>query len=526
MAKDISFGKFEVGLTAGRVPEGGAEPAGGDLFRIAVLGDFTGRASRGVLETGIKLAGRKPVRVDRDNFDDVMARLGVELHLPVAGSNGGHLVLRFKELDDFRPDRLFPNVEIFQSLRETRRKLNNPATFQETADQMRSWAKASRPEAEEGKASASQAPPPAPDQLLDQILGGARAQTYESSSGGEVNWNALVREIVTPYAVPKADPLQAELVAQVDAATSGLMRAILHHPDFQALEAAWRGLFFLVRRLDTDHDLQLFLLDISRADLIADLADLGDPGGLGAGDELTRSGLYRLLVEQTVGTPGAPLWVLLAGNYTFAPTPSVLTLLGRMAQIACQARAPFVSGITPAVVGCNHLAGTPDPDDWKSPLDSKSREAWNALRRLPEAPYLGLAMPRFLLRLPYGSKTDPIEGFAFDEMAEGSGHETYLWANPAFACAYLLGEAFNQAGWKMRPGLFQNIEGLPVHVYTQDGDQETKPCAEVVLGHRASDIIMDAGVMPLLSMLNQDTVRLAAFRSVAEPAQILAGRWH
>jgi type VI secretion system protein ImpC len=517
MAKDISFGKFEVGLTTGKVPEAGAVPESGAPFRLALLGDFTSRATRGVIETGVKLAGRKPIRVDRDNFDDVMARLGVELHLPVSGGDGA-VVIRFKELDDFRPDRIFQQVGAFASLRETRRKLNNPDTFHETAEQLQLWAQAagSTSASTPAKAHAPLAPPPDPDRLLDQILGESSERTIESRGSGEVNWNAFIRDVVTPYAIPRADPRQAELVAQVDAATSGLMRDILHHPDFQALESAWRSLYFLVRRLDTDRDLQLFLFDIPRADLIADLAEAED---------LERSGLYRLLVEQTVGTPGAPLWAFLAGLYTFAPTPSVLTVLGRMAQIARQARAPFVAGTTAAVVGCNHLAGTPDPDDWKSPLEAKSQAAWNALRRLPEAHFLGLAMPRFLLRLPYGRRTDPIEGFEFDEMPDSPSHEAYLWANPAVACALLMGQAFSEAGWEMRPGLVQNIDGLPVHVYTQDGDQETKPCAEVLLTHRASDLILDAGVMPLVSMQNQDIVRLVAFRSVADPPTTLAGRW-
>src|SRR5207244_7572537 len=123
------------------------------------------------------------------------------------------------------------------------------------------------------------------------------------------DFQAVLRDIVAPFVEPKPDPQRPELVAQVDQAISGQMRALLHHPAFQALEAAWRGLFFLVRRLPTDAKLKLYLLDVSKAELAADL---------GAADDLSASGVYKLLVEQTVKTPGAPPWALVVGHYTFS----------------------------------------------------------------------------------------------------------------------------------------------------------------------------------------------------------------
>jgi type VI secretion system protein ImpC len=511
MAKSLSFGKIDVTLSGG--PAGQAGELGSERpFRIAVLGDFSGRSSRSGPEPVSALASRRPLLVDRDNFDNVLARLGVEVHLPLGDTNAGHIAIRFRELDDFHPDRIVQQVEVFESLRETRAKLANPKTFAAAAAQVRSWAK---PPA---LPSPTASPPPgAPTaaNLLDQILGAPIASHDPAPAPGAINWDTFLHNLVAPFLVPGEDPLQAEMIAHVDAATAALLRAILHHPHFQAVEAAWRSLHFLIRRLNTDEQFKLYVLDITRDDLAADLG----------AEDLRSTSLYKLLVEQTVGTPGGEPWTLLVGNYTFGPDPADVELLGRLAKVARQARAPFLTAANPAILGLRSLAETPDPDDWPREIEPDQLDAWAALRRLPEAASLGLALPRFLLRLPYGKDTDTVEAFPFEELPEGAGHEAYLWGNSAFAWAYLMGETFNRQGWQVRPGTLTEVDRLPLHVYTKDGNTEYKPCAEVILSLRAAEKIMDQGVMPLLSVQNRDSARLAGFRSAADPPQPLAGRW-
>jgi type VI secretion system protein ImpC len=332
----------------------------------------------------------------------------------------------------------------------------------------------------------------------------------------EKDWNAFLRQIVAPHLIPKTNPRQAELVAQLEAAMASQMRVTLHDPTFQAVEAVWRAVFFLVQRLETSAQLQLYLLDVSKAELAADLS---------AAEDLRSTATYRLLVEQSVGTPGGQPWAVLAGNYTFDHSREDVELLGRLAKIARQAEAPFLAAASPQVLGCLSWAETPDPDDWQQPVDPQDRQAWETLRQLPETAYLGLIVPRFLLRLPYGSDTDPTEQFAFEEFAESSGHEEYLWRNPAFVCVYLLAEAFSQYGWDLYPGIIQEIEGLPLHIYKKDGGSLMQPCAEAWLTERAAEHILDKGLMPLLSIRGRDTVRLARFQSLANPVTSLAGRW-
>jgi type VI secretion system protein ImpC len=151
--------------------------------------------------------------------------------------------------------------------------------------------------------------------------------------------------------------------------------------------------------------------------------------------------------------------------------------------------------------------------------------AWVALRRLREASYAGLAVPRFLLRLPYGRKTRPAESFDFEEMNQAPDHEDFLWANPAFVCALLLARSFSDDGWGMRPGTHTEVDGLPLYVYEQDGESELIPCGEVLLTEKSAERILESGLMPLVSLKGQDSVRLVGFQSIADPLRPLAGRW-
>jgi type VI secretion system protein ImpC len=196
-----------------------------------------------------------------------------------------------------------------------------------------------------------------------------------------------------------------------------------------------------------------------------------------------------------------------------------------MAAVARHAGAPFIAAASSPILGCASFAETPEPRGWKPLDDSEAAQSWDALRRLSQANWLALALPRFLLRLPYGKQTESTEAFAFEEFPAEPHHEDYLWGNPALACAYLLGEAFTESGWNLRPGEINEITGLPAHVYRRDGELHLKPCAEALLTEHAAEGILDQGLMPLLSVKGSDSVRLVRFQSIADPAAPLAGRW-
>jgi type VI secretion system protein ImpC len=327
---------------------------------------------------------------------------------------------------------------------------------------------------------------------------------------------AYIRKLVEPHTVPGASADEAALLQVVDEVTAAQMRAILHHPAFQAVEAAWRVLALLVRRLDTDDKIKLCLLDVLFDELATDLKAA----------DLSTSRTYRVLVEQPLGTPGGVPWAVVVGNYTFAPTVADAVLASRLAHLSQAASAPFLAGAHALFLGCASLAATPDPRDWKQGPDPKGSELWQALRQLPQAAYLGLALPRFLVRQPYGAEGSDAECFAFEEMIPEADHEAYLWGNSAFACALLLGQAYEHMGWRLRPGVVEDVDGLPTWVRKVDGDRALLPCGETLLLDRAADALRKRGLIAVQSIQGRDAIRIAQFPSLADPPQPLAGRWH
>jgi type VI secretion system protein ImpC len=518
MPDPITFGKLEFNLVADMDTVASA-PDPQDPFRILIMGDFTGRANRGITSSGSPLANQRPIRVDRDNFDALMGKLGVNLALPVLGPTAPPVVIGFSELEDFHPDHLFDRLEVFQALKDTRASLENPATFAAVAGDLKKTGihaeKTPSPAASKNVPDGK--PEPVSGNLLDEII----AQTPGEQAGtGSIappsEWQSFLREIVRPHLVSDPHPRQVEMIAAVDAAAGELMRLILHHPDFSALEAAWKALYFLVSRLETDALLKLYLLDISKTELAKDLASV---------ESLRSTGLFRLLVEQTLETPGADPWAVLIGNYHFEKRVDDIEFLGRIAKIAKASGAPFIAAASDKMVCRDSLSKTPDPDDWEPAANPAAIQAWLALRKLPEAAYIGLALPRFLLRLPYGANTDPVESFDFEEISSPADHESYLWGNAAFACALLLGQSFSSNGWQLRPGDLLDVSNLPLYLYKAEAESKLLPCAETLLTQRAAEMILDYGLMPLLSFLDQDTVRLARFQAITSPLTRLAGRW-
>lgn len=513
MPKPFDFGG--VNLTAGG-DASGARPSQETPFCIAILGDFSGRANRGI-HAAKAVGKRRAVLIDRDNFNEVLSRSGAEIQLPLG--DRGALHLRFSELEDFHPDSMFQRLDIFAKLREIRGRLQDPSTFQRAAGEL--GLRLGHPEADAKKPDtppevASGVTTVASGSLLDAMIEQTEARVATQrprSSDDEVG--EFARRVVAQHLVNSPDPRQAEVLAVVDRAIGGLMRGVLHNPDFQALEAAWRAVFLLVRQLETGSQLKLFLVDISKQELAEDVSSAGSD------EDRRNTGAYRLLVEQSVETPGAEPWSIIVGNYSFGPAAEDAGLLAGMAKIADRADAVFLAGASPRFLGVVSLADASSPRDWKLP---EKPCGWAELRRLPEAGAVGLALPRFMLRLPYGKETSPLESFEFEEIT-GEPHEDYLWGNGAFAVALLLAQSFSEARWEMRPGQFAEIEKLPLHVYPGDGGSQVKPCAEVVLTEDAVERMVEAGLIPLVSFKGRDVARVARFQSIADPARALVGRW-
>jgi type VI secretion system protein ImpC len=416
-------------------------------FRLLVAGDFSGGAGK----------NRRPIPVDRDNFDEVLALFAPQLRIDAGGPS---VAVSFRELEDFHPDRLLERVESFQGLLNLRSRVSDPAAFRAAAGE-----KAKRDPELAGLSGGD---------LLRRMLGEEPAARPEDP--GQRNWERMIRDISKQYSVPGPDPRQGEWVARTDETIASEMRALLHHRTFQALEAAWRGLYFLVRRVNTGENLKIYIVDLPQ-------------------EELATGDLARALAQES--------WAAAVGLYQFGPKDE--ETLARISALAQEANAPFLAGLAPDVVGLDGV--------------------FEDLRQSLKARWIGLALPRFLLRLPYGAATVETENFAFEEMPATPRHEDYLWGHPALACALLLAQAFERDGWRMRPGQVSEIGGLPAHIYRQDGESVLKPCAEVLLTEAAANLLLDRGLMPLASIKDTDRIRLVRFQSIARPLAPLAGKW-
>jgi type VI secretion system ImpB/VipA family protein len=489
MQYEVSFGRLD------RKPRATTP---GSKFRLALLGDFSGRANAGTLETGDALAKRKPIKVDVDSLDTVIERMGITLNLAL-DEDGGTIEVKLGNIDDFHPDQLVENLELFEQLTTLRRNLGSKAGFDRAAKEVLSW-------------SGEELLPPPPrtargtDIATDRKLSDFARLTGRPGTAemAEASTEDLIRRLIGPFIVPARDARQDQLVARVDEALSAAMRRVLHHPDFQSAEATWRGVEYLVRRIETGAKMEIVLYDVSAEELAADIS---------ATDALDKTGLYGMLAEQpALDAYQGPLSAVI-GLYGFEVTPPHAELLARVAQVAAAAGAPFIAGL--------------GPDPLLTPMHEQHpliQDAWTALQELPAAAYLGLAAPRFLLRMPYGKKTDPIDAFGFEEFTRQGGLSSMLWGHPALVPALLLAESWGQGGSKMKLGAVMGVNDMPYYVYIgPDGEPVALPCTERMYSERQAVQVGSYKVMPLLSIRGRPEIRLGGFASLAGTP--LAGFW-
>ncbi|HZN33114.1 MAG TPA: type VI secretion system contractile sheath large subunit [Pirellulaceae bacterium] len=476
--------------------------AGGkDVFRLAVLGDFSGRASGGQLATGDELAKRKPLAVDVDNLDELVQRMNIKLTLPI-GAEGGAVEIPIASMDDFHPDQLYDNVEAFSALSGLRQRLKTASMFAKAAAEVQSWSGASAAEPEpRPKARGSVVPVNGKLSDFAALIGQPSAKETETPIAD------LLKQIVGPHVVAAKDPKADKLVATVDQAIGQTMQSILHHPDFQALESVWRGLEFLVRRLETGQSLRIVVYDISAEEFAADLS---------ATEDLQETGLYKLLVEQpALDAQQGPITAIVT-NYFLEKTPPHAELLGRMSRLCAAASAPLLAAIGTDVI--KKLK----PEE----IHPLIKESWGALKSMPEAGYLGLTVPRFMLRNPYGAKTDPIDKFDFEEFTPKEGLKGMLYTSGAVLAGLLLAQTYEKAGSvkKISLGGVMSAGDMPYYYYEDaDGDQVALPCTERLLSVDAAAHVSAQRFMPVLAIKGRPEVRLGSFQSVT--GKPLAGLW-
>lgn len=304
------------------------------------------------------------------------------------------------------------------------------------------------------------------------------------------------------------------MIAAIDNRLSDQVNLILHHPDFQKMEGAWRGLHYLVNNTETDEMLKIRVFNISKT-------ELGKTLGKFRGTAWDQSPLFKKVYEAEYGQLGGEPYGCLVGDYYFDHTAPDVALLNDMAQVAAAAHTPFIAGAAPSVMQFQSWQELANPRDLTKIFTSPEYAPWRSLRESDDSRYIGLAMPRFLARLPYGAKTNPVEDFAFEEVTEGGDHSKYAWANSAYAMAVNINRAFKLYGWCTRIRGVESggaVEGLPCHTFpTDDGGVDMKCPTEIAITDRREAELAKNGFMPVLHRKNTDTAAFIGAQSLQKP---------
>jgi type VI secretion system protein ImpC len=308
------------------------------------------------------------------------------------------------------------------------------------------------------------------------------------------------------------------IIAEIDQKLTAQINLILHHEDFQRLESAWRGLDHLVSNTETDEMLKIRFMDISKVELRRTMRRF-------KGIAWDQSPLFKRLYEEEYGQLGGEPYGCLVADYHFDHTPPDVELLGAMAKIASAAHAPFIAGAAPSNLQMDSWQELANPRDLTKITGNLEHAAWNSLRATEDARYVGLCMPRFLGRLPYGAKTNPVDEFNFEEDTEGADHKNYVWNNAAYAMAVNINRSFKLYGWcTMIRGVESGgtVENLPCHTFpTDDGGFDMKCPTEIAISDRRESELAKAGFIPLIHRKGTDHATFIGAQSLQKPQEYM-----
>ncbi|WP_339719574.1 type VI secretion system contractile sheath large subunit [uncultured Paraglaciecola sp.] len=436
-------------------------------MRVYFLGNFS--AVKAEQENA---PDHKILRIDIDNFDQVMTKLSPSICLP-----SGHQ-LTFNELEDFHPNNLI-NTPVFKNLRRLKRELSNPNTAEQAANEvMTQFQLDAQKSAQEADIEVLQDAPETDnnDDMFERLLGKKQSVPSEPTSAASGtqsigNLDLFLAQLLKPHIVNDTKPEHLNLLAIIDQALQELMKSILHSKQFQAIESLWRGVRDVIFSEEYDEEEQFFyLIDADHSTLDKAVA----------GDTVLVSKISQHLKDTDVTT-----YDVLVADYQFSASHEDITALNYLASLGEALKCQVVSGADDSLVN--------SPDE----------SLWHEFRQTPQASYLALSYPRVLLRLPYGEKYDEVDSFAFEEFPNEHQHNQLLWGNLAFACARLLIRQYQ--------GLVSydaHITELPAFVYAQGDEQKLHACGEYLLSEQQLMDIQKQGISPFASFRNRNCIRL------------------
>ena len=298
------------------------------------------------------------------------------------------------------------------------------------------------------------------------------------------------------------------LIGEIDALLGTQLDEIVHHDSFQQLESQWRSIDFLVESIDFNENISIDVIDIEKSTLLNNFQDVND---------LSNSGLYKKLFTDEYGQFGGQPYGVIIGNYDITPGASDIDFLGYMAGIAAMNHSPFICAADESFFNLNDFSGLGKIKHLESVFEGPQFTKWRALRDSEDGRYIGLTLPRFMLRDLYGESI-PVKSFDYYE-GISSKHD-YLWGNAAFCYATRLAESFAKYRWCpniIGPQSGGAVENLPIHVQEINGEEIVAGPTEVLIADRREYELAEAGFIPLVAKKSTDSAVFFSSNSIQVP---------
>ncbi|TBW36605.1 type VI secretion system contractile sheath large subunit [Siculibacillus lacustris] len=354
------------------------------------------------------------------------------------------------------------------------------------------------------------------DEFAEFLKQSFKPRTERAATEVESAVSTLVKEALADTSVIKDDVLDTieEIIARIDQKLTAQVNAIIHAPEFQQIESAWRGLQYLINNSETDANLKIRVLNTSKTELYRNLR-------LYPGAKWDQSPLFKKIYEQEFGQLGGEPYGALVGDYYFSHLPADVQLMRDLSRISSAAHAPLFAAAEPTLLGMDSWTELMNPRDLSKVFDTPEYAAWKSLRDSEDSRYLGLCLPRVLSRVPYGAKTEPVEAFAFEEETDGHKGASYAWMNAAYTMAVNVNRAFKEYGWCTRIRGVESggeVVNLPTHTFpTDDGGVDLKCPTEIAITDRREAELAKSGLIPLIHRKNTDKAAFIGAQSVYRP---------
>jgi type VI secretion system protein ImpC len=370
-------------------------------------------------------------------------------------------------------------------------------------------------EQEKGQLKTAEAAEVEEQSILDQIIQEGRLARDDSQKGWARDiLGEFVKQIMAGTVTVSKDTemMINARIAQIDRLLSSQLNEILHNPEFQRLEGAWRGLNYLVQQSETGEMLKIRVMNVSKKDLLKDMEKAS---------EFDQSTLFKKIYEEEFGMFGGSAYGAMIGDYEFGNSPQDLTLLEKVSEVAAAAHAPFISAAAPTMFNWDSFTELSAPRDLAKGFQSVEYAKWKSFRESEDSRYVALALPHILMRLPYGQANVPVDSFNYEEDVDGTDHSKYLWGNAAYAFGTRLTDAFAKYHWCAAIRGVEGgglVQGLPVHTFkTDEGDVALKCPTEIAITDRREKELADLGFVPLVHCKNTDYAAFFSTQSANKP---------